>query len=201
MFYVYAHLDPSSNEVRYIGKGKDRRAWSFSHRKGHHGNWINKLKKLGLKPIVQILFKNLSEEDAFKKEKELIKSYTNLTNLTDGGEGVSGYSPSEEFKEWIKEYNTGKKQTAEQIENMAKTKRGKPRSPKVRESISKGCKGIKFSSEHKHKMSLAHLGLKQTPEHIAKIIAKNTGRKRTIQQKANMRLAWVKRKLLKLGAT
>jgi hypothetical protein len=66
MFYVYAHLDPLTNEVRYIGKGKDRRAWSFSHRKGHQKNWINYLKNLGLKPIVQIIIDNLSESEVKK---------------------------------------------------------------------------------------------------------------------------------------
>ena len=155
MFYVYAHLDPISNQVRYIGKGKERRAWSFSHRKGHHKNWISKLKKLGLKPLVLILVDNLTEEKALQKEKELILTYTGLTNLTIGGDGISGFKHSEEFKTWIKEFNTGKKQSQEAIANMVKTKIGKPRSEQAKKNISMARVGIKFSEEHKRKLSEA----------------------------------------------
>lgn len=155
MFYVYAHIDPLSNKVRYIGKGKDRRAWSLSHRKGYHKNWLAKLNKLGLKPIIEILADNLTEEQAFEKEKELIKSYDDLTNLTSGGEGVSGFKPSEEFRQWIKVFNTGKKQTPETVAKMVAARKGKPRSESAKKKISMARKGIKFSEEHKRKLSEA----------------------------------------------
>lgn len=155
MFYVYAHLDPISNQVRYIGKGKDRRAWSFSHRKGHHKNWLAKLKTADLKPIVKILADNLTEQEALQKEIELISSYDNLTNLTIGGDGVSGLKHTEEFKLWIKSYNSGKKQSPEAIANMVKTKIGKPRSEEAKKKISIARQGIKFSEEHKRKLSEA----------------------------------------------
>lgn len=50
------------------------------------------------------VFENLTEKEAFKKEKELIFYYRNntnyrLTNQTDGGEGTSGWKPTNEFRE------------------------------------------------------------------------------------------------------
>lgn len=201
MFYVYIHLDPITLKVRYVGKGHDRRAYSFSHRKGHHKNWINCLKKQGLQPKVQIIEDNLSEKESLIKEVFWIKEYKSLgeklTNLTEGGDGISGYKVSEDTKKKLALINKGKKQTPEQIAKMVATKIGKKRSPEACKAISKGRKGLKFSDEHKNKISSAHLGLKQTPEHIAKTIAKNTGQKRTLEQKANMQAAWVRRKSLK----
>jgi len=94
-FYIYYHTDPRTNEVRYIGKGKGRRAWVIGNRRyAHHKNWLNELKGLGLKPVVQIVEYFENEQDAFDKERDLIKSErekgTKLCNVTDGGDGCSG---------------------------------------------------------------------------------------------------------------
>lgn len=97
----------------------------------------------------------MTEEQAFEKEKELIKSYDDLTNLTSGGEGVSGFKPSEEFRQWIKVFNTGKKQTPETVAKMVAARKGKPRSESAKKKISMARKGIKFSEEHKRKLSEA----------------------------------------------
>ncbi len=55
---------------------------------------------------VRKVYENLDEKTAFEKEKELIFYYRNntryrLTNMTDGGEGSSGYHPTEEIKQKI----------------------------------------------------------------------------------------------------
>jgi hypothetical protein len=78
-----------TGEIFYIGKGSGRRAWSKADRNKY---WKN-IAKDGY--IVEILFKELLESDAFKKEKELIPFYKNIgmcaANITNGGEGTSGY--------------------------------------------------------------------------------------------------------------
>lgn len=62
---------------------------------------------------VRMVFENLSETEAFEKEKELIAHYRKnfpkyrLTNQTDGGEGVSGWIASTEYRELMREKNLG----------------------------------------------------------------------------------------------
>lgn len=64
-----------------------------------------------------ILFENLTQEQAFEKEKELIAKYkTNITrygsdygyNLTDGGEGTLGHKVPESFKQKARDRLIGK---------------------------------------------------------------------------------------------
>lgn len=60
-------------------------------------------------PIFYKIFENLSEEDALKIEVDIIKSFGKiknntgfLSNLTDGGDGINGYSHTEEYKNTLK---------------------------------------------------------------------------------------------------
>jgi hypothetical protein len=92
--YVYAHVKPS-NEIFYIGKGKDKRAWSKKDRNLH---WHNIVKKHGYSVV--ILADNLTDEYALIEEQLLIKhfkKFKKLCNQTDGGEGASGFKHSKEF--------------------------------------------------------------------------------------------------------
>lgn len=106
-YYVYVLICPVTKSIRYVGKGHGYRAWHFSRRNGHCKSWIMSLKKNKLKPIVSILRKDLSEVDSLILERRVIKICKKLkiklTNLTDGGDGVSGYRHTEETKEKIKD--------------------------------------------------------------------------------------------------
>ena len=90
MFYTYAHYTPEGR-LFYIGKGKGRRAYAFYQRSSY---WNNIIAKYG-KPTVKILAKWATEQEALQHEISLIKEYREqgleLCNLTDGGEGTSGY--------------------------------------------------------------------------------------------------------------
>jgi len=90
VFYVYIHRRNDNNEVFYVGKGKDKRSHSKA---GRNQYWLNIVNKHGYS--IEIVEKELSEDEAFDLEVELIKFYREnghkLTNLTDGGEGTSGY--------------------------------------------------------------------------------------------------------------
>lgn len=95
-YYIYLHITLSTNKVFYIGKGKGNRYKSKQNRNKY---WLNTVNKYGYYPL--IYKDNLTEKEAFELEKELIIFYstiTNLTNLTDGGEGTSGYKYTEEQK-------------------------------------------------------------------------------------------------------
>ena len=121
-FYVYVYYRLDTNEPFYVGKGKGDR---WKHLRGrnniHFNNIINKY------PIIAIIEKdNLTEEEAFYWEEKIIETlvfdygfsieikgcnsnnhYCHLVNQTWGGEGISGYSPSEKTRK--KQSNTMKK--------------------------------------------------------------------------------------------
>ena len=132
MYYTYAYLREDGTPY-YIGKGSGRRAYE-PHR-------------ITLPPVDRILFlkENLSEEEAINHEIYMIavlgRKDNNtgiLRNLTDGGDGTSGYKHTEEHKQYISELYKGKKKSEEAIEKMAQSKRGK-----------------KLSEEHKRKIGEA----------------------------------------------
>jgi hypothetical protein len=95
-FYVYEYVRLDTNEPFYIGKGKDDR-WRVLA--GRNRYFTNVCKHTEVACI--ILHNKLDEQTAFEYEcwyiwylRDVLGYY--LTNLTDGGEGVVGYKPSEE---------------------------------------------------------------------------------------------------------
>lgn len=96
-FYVYVHRRLSDNKPFYVGKGKGNRAYSLS---GRNDYWKNTAKKHGFS--VELVFEEMNEEDAFQCEKDTILEFKYfgypLTNLTDGGEGSTGYKVTEKAK-------------------------------------------------------------------------------------------------------
>jgi len=125
-FYVYGLKHPSTGEIFYIGKGKNRRCqfhvdMAKTHDtipKGYTSSKLfNKIKSLlreGHSPIVEMLYVSLPESVALLKEIELIKQYgrENLCNLTDGGDGISGYKFSKESKKRMSLARKGHKMNA-----------------------------------------------------------------------------------------
>jgi hypothetical protein len=71
---------------------------------------LQKIKNCELEPIVEIVHRFPTENEAFEKEKELIKEYGRrdlgtgtLCNLTDGGDGVRGFTYTEKHREMFKQ--------------------------------------------------------------------------------------------------
>lgn len=96
-FYTYSHTRNDTGAVFYVGKGKDRRAYSKSDRNKH---WQNIVAKHG--HTVHIASRWSTETEAFEHEKFLIACFKDmgaaLCNITDGGEGSSGHVMSVEHK-------------------------------------------------------------------------------------------------------
>jgi hypothetical protein len=101
-YYVYCHKNPITQEIFYVGKGSGCRAYVTQSRGKY---WKNYVSKYGI-PVVELLYENLEEEEAFTLEKQLIQALGRrdlgtgiLVNSTDGGEGCSGYRHSEEVRQ------------------------------------------------------------------------------------------------------
>jgi hypothetical protein len=108
---IYRHIRLDTNQVFYIGIGKDsKRPYSKS---GRSVWWHNIKNKTEIE--VQILKTDLSFEDACELEQLLISHYGrkdlgtgNLVNLNEGGNGQIGFKHSEESKNKMSESGKGK---------------------------------------------------------------------------------------------
>lgn len=128
-FFVYALLNPMKtgtfkygkyefeHEPFYIGKGCDDRIKEHLRPSSmNFRNFKNKvIKKIiagGAEPLAVVISNNMFECDAFSVERSLIstigrrdKKAGPLTNLTDGGEGVSGQVRSASYRKKISDNN------------------------------------------------------------------------------------------------
>ena len=81
----------------YIGKGKENRLFTKTKRNTH---WKNIANKHGFK--AEICSQWNTENEALEHEKFLIACFKDigipLVNMTDGGEGTSGWIPNEEWR-------------------------------------------------------------------------------------------------------
>ena len=216
-YYVYMYMDPD-NSPFYIGKGKGER-----HRIGGHSvgqtMTARKIRKIGTKNVrSHFLHKGLTEEQAFYWEKYWIRYFGRidndtgqLTNHTDGGEGISGCIFTSEHKRKISESNKGKhcndlgywlgKERPEETKcKISKTKlgtsawnKGIPMTKKKKEKISKTKlgtpawnKGIPCTKETKQKISKTLVG--HEPSVGARLNMSIAQQKRREQEKINKEL-------------
>jgi hypothetical protein len=124
VFCTYAHSTPQGR-LFYIGKGSShRRAY---YMQGRNNYWNKIVAKYG-KPTVQVLADWKTEQEAFEHEKCLILCFRDmgyeLANLTDGGDGTSGYKQTQEHKEKLRERRLGvpihSEEFKQQISNLHK---------------------------------------------------------------------------------
>jgi len=130
-FYVYAYLRTDGSPY-YIGKGKEKRAYSNNSR-------ITPKPKDNSR--IQILEYFTDESKAFTKEKELIAQYGRkdqgtgiLWNLSDGGEGNA--NPSEETRRKLRESHLGKKPSEETRRRLKESRLGKKHSEETKKKMS-----------------------------------------------------------------
>lgn len=176
-FYVYLLLDPRKFYLPfYVGKGKGNRC-SHHLRKKYGSNTIkqrivDKIYSVGLKPKIMIWKNNLTEQEAYDVEIELIKRFGKicnksgiLSNLTDGGEGLSGHTFSEEHKRKIGEAHRGKIVSEETREKQRIIAQNRPpiseetkkkKSDNIQKRIADGwispLRGKKLSEDHRAKV-------------------------------------------------
>jgi hypothetical protein len=119
---VYRHVRLDTNEVFYIGIGNQRRAF---RKDGRSKFWRRIIDKTDYR--VDILFDDLTWEEACEKEIEFIQLYGRrnlntgtLVNLTNGGEGANGAVRTKETKDKMR-----KPKSDEHKEKISNTKTGK----------------------------------------------------------------------------
>ena len=160
-YYVYAYLRDDGTPY-YIGKGKNKRAWSKGRKDTVYPPRDHSK--------IVFLESNLTNIGALALERRYIRWYGRknqgtgiLRNGTDGGEGGNGHIPSNETKDKhssiMKErinngtYNypgltlKGKKQPKEQVEKRMKAHIGAKRSEETCKNIAAAARGRKQSPE------------------------------------------------------
>ena len=159
MAIVYSHTRLDNNTIFYIGIGNEyKRAYSKHSRNSY---WNNIVSKTDYK--VNILFENLTWDEACKKEVELISLYGRkdlkkglLVNLTDGGDGVKGHS--QETIDKITKVHIGRIHSESEILNRVNSRKGYIHSDETKNKMSISAKGRVFTEEHKKNLSLSHKG-------------------------------------------
>lgn len=157
MGYIYLRTN-KVNGKKYVGlttnlKRRQCRWKNLSEK--YAGNAINNArKKYGIDSFDFEILKECKDEELNKWEMYYIKELNTKVpygyNLTDGGEGMNGYTLSEETKRKIGKANKG-----ERNYNY-----GKHLSEKIRNKISESLKGTIFTEERKKKISESKKGEK-----------------------------------------
>jgi hypothetical protein len=147
-FYVYVDFRGDDGKPFYVGKGAEKRIKNL-HRNPLH---TNIKKKHGM--VRKILFENLSENESFEREIQLIgELQTHIdhgnggANLTLGGEGGSGYKFTNEQREKCSEASKKRWETPEYREKM----REAMEDPEYREKMSESNKKKWEDPEHRNK--------------------------------------------------
>lgn len=160
---IYQYIDKKTNEIVYIGKDNhinEKRRYNAHLAPSHYniqpfnrvlqnnpdryqyevvyaGDFDNNLlNALEINSIAEFKLKNNGNKPKF--------------NFTDGGEGICGFTHSEETKKKISEANTGKNNPNYRNPNNYR------HSEETKKKISKALAGRRFSEEHLRKLSEAH---------------------------------------------
>jgi hypothetical protein len=165
-FYVYIIYRPNGQPC-YVGKGRGRRIRRDDKRKTNQH--LNNIMLQSIDPLHREKIEDgLTESEAFALEIRLIKEigrepHWPLVNMTDGGEGPSGYRVTADTRSKISAASTGKIKTREHLRaigialknsNAAKDQRrkiqdakiGKRRSREVVERIRRALSGKKMGA-------------------------------------------------------
>jgi len=159
------------NGKQYVGKTVgplDKRKWKHeSDAKLESETYFHRaLRKYGFNNFEwEILFESDNSEILILVEMDMIKDLSSKKpsgyNLTDGGEGLDGYTHSEETKRKIglgnKGKNLGRKHTEEEKRKIGESQKGKIVSDETKNRMSKARSelGHKHTEESKKKMSIS----------------------------------------------
>lgn len=175
----------------YIGKTayalKTRKACHLSYARKNKNTYFHKaIRKYG---EVNFEWVVLAETDSELKlnvlEKFYIMAYrkmVNVYNLSDGGDGQLGRSPSEATRKKFSELYRGKTISKETKEKISKGNKGKIRTDEFKKNLSEKRKGRIHSEETRKKMSVAQMGNKRA---LGNVLSEETRKKMSAAQMGN----------------
>lgn len=174
MFYVYEHIRPDTDMVFYVGKGSGYRLNSKKNRNQYWHNIVNKVGSFKTK----VIFEHEDENLVFLVEQERIDQLRRLNiklcNVTNGGEGISGFTHSEESKK--------------KMSSSRKLLSPHKHTEETKEKIRQANTGVVFTEERKHKISIKAIGRKVSEQTKLKLkeIAKSKQYKHSAKTIAKM---------------
>ena len=198
MVFIYALIDPRTNEIRYIGKTTNPEARMRRHLRQselikplHRAHWIKSLVDNGHVPVMRVL-ETVDAQHWQESERRWIAKYREegcrLVNMTPGGDG--GMSPewiSDAMREKMSVSHIGKKRSVESRAKQSATMKGRKFLEITRARISQSNKGKghdaawraqhsatmrgrKLSEEHRHKIGIAGIGNQRARKNLPETV-------------------------------
>jgi hypothetical protein len=168
MAIVYQHRRVGTNDVFYIGIGMtEKRAASHGVR---NKMWHNVVQKAGGFEY-DIIHHSLSWKEACAEERNLIAEYGRrdlntgiLVNMTNGGDGLSGYKPTEESNKKRSQSLLGRKKIyvkgyRKTLTEEHKAKLRRPKSTTENYKKPKSAESIKKSADSRRKITKEQVGI------------------------------------------
>lgn len=166
--FIYSLSDPSSKEVRYIGKSDDPEFRLRKHLRPCNlrartvkNSWLKSLLDQGVTPTLEIL-EEVAKDRWPEAERRWILHYRNkgcdLTNGNDGG--IGGTNPTDAVRAKLSSSHLGKtpgmkgrKHTPESLKRMSESHRGYVTSEETKQKLSAKGKGRVASPEQRQRLS------------------------------------------------
>lgn len=175
-YTVYIHKCPN-NKV-YVGLTSQSVEGRWNEGKGykHQRLFFRAIQKYGWNNIEHIIFaENLTLDEACSLERDLILKYKSNNknygyNLTDGGEGTSGFHLNDEQLERHRQNSLGRKHTQVTKDKISKLNKGRKLNltDEQRASLAERAKNLphnKKTAEQRKKMSEAYEKRRDKPGH------------------------------------
>ena len=180
-YKVYKHTFP--NGKVYIGITQQTLIKRWQNGKGYKKQKFlyNAIQKYNWENVKhEVLFKNLTKEQAEQKEIELIELYKSNQrtfgyNIENGGNSIG--KMADDTKTKLRKLNIGKKMSQNTKEQLLKANVGKIISEETRRKISEAQKGKKVSEATRKKLSYANKGRKVSEQTREKLRIANKGKK------------------------
>lgn len=179
-YCVYKHTSPSGKVYIGITSQEPERRWQNGFGYHHNKHFTNAINQYGWENFThEILFTNLSKEEACQKEIELIEFYKSNQrefgyNNSHGGEINVDYHWSDEQKEKLSKakkgsipWNKGSKMSEETKRKISEVMKGRKHTEEAKRKIIESKQNI--TEETRKKLSESHKGRKPSEEHKRRI--------------------------------